>query len=78
MNAMDQTIAGAVLERAQFASPKGSLSQAKGQRSNINFHHERYTNRMFTLSSTSINGICYSDVFPRLVPQLVSFLFFQS
>jgi len=31
---MDQTIAGAVLERAHIASPKGSLSQAKGQRSN--------------------------------------------
>ncbi len=49
MNAMDQTIAGAFLERAQFASPKGSLSQAKGQRSNINFHHESYTTRMLNL-----------------------------
>lgn len=37
MNAMDQTIAGAVLERAHIASPKGSLSQAKGQRSNTAF-----------------------------------------
>lgn len=48
MNAMDNTIAGAVLERAHFASPKGSLSQAKGQRSNINFQHESYTTRMFS------------------------------
>ncbi len=46
MNAMDKTIAGAFLERAQYASPKGSLSQAKGQRSNTNFHHESYTTRM--------------------------------
>ena len=37
MNAMDQTIAGAVLERAHIASPKGSLSQAKGQRRFFHF-----------------------------------------
>lgn len=49
MNAMDKTIAGAFLERAQYASPKGSLSQAKGQRSNTNFHHESYTTRMLSL-----------------------------
>ncbi len=40
---MDQTIAGAVLERAQFASPKGSLSQAKGQRSNNSYFKRCHT-----------------------------------
>jgi len=40
---MDQTIAGAVLERAHIASPKGSLSQAKGQRSNNSFFKRCHT-----------------------------------
>lgn len=56
MNAMDNTIAGAVLERAHFASPKGSLSQAKGQRSNINFQHESYTIRMFFFFTYNIRN----------------------
>ncbi len=70
MNAMDQTIAGAFLERAQIASPKGSLSQAKGQRSNINFHHESYTIRMlylFLTNRTFEHGYCYSDVYETSV-----------
>ncbi len=37
MNAMDQTIAGAFSgESAKHAPPKGSLSQAKGQKGNKN------------------------------------------
>ncbi len=56
---MDQTIAGAVLERAHNASPKGSLSQAKGQRSNSSFYkrchmnvkrfHEIFANKWYLL-----------------------------
>jgi hypothetical protein len=77
MNAMDQTIAGAFLERAQFASPKGSLSQAKGQRSNINFHHESYTTRMLNLFLTTelSNMVIVILTFTRLVSLLVSFYF---
>lgn len=56
MNAMDNTIAGAILERAHFASPKGSLSQAKGQRSNISFQHESYTTRMFSFFTYNIRN----------------------
>lgn len=79
MNAMDETIAGAFLERAQLASPKGSLSQAKGQRSKINFHHESYTTRRM------LHWICYklnlqsryfySDVYETSVATSLFFIF---